>query len=422
MAWNRPPQVARVCAEGWHFIRAGGGRGIAMKRIKKPLIILAMFTVVLLISEIMANIFIYYYMGVEKEDYRTKYKGNPDLIVVDWLSAYTPHPYFGYEDRKIRAFERADIDSERQFVIGILGGSVAESLGGYFHGHRGMFEKLRLVIPSLGDKEIIIANLAMGGGRQPQQFFVSAYFIDDLDMIINVDGLNDVVGWHFLPVYPLEFPVTSLKYLQRTSSGEVYRSLARALKWTYVSIHKLPTEHFEPLSSSSLYFALWQAVHPILLSSIRHIEKKFIDSALHPDRSRVETEISLDALAEKRAKIWAKYTAMQYELIQGVHKKPVFLFIQPNQYNKGSKNFTEFEKNVAIDTAKIDRIHNALMILRNTASKLQRDGLPIYDLTNIFHDTQETVYTDSCCHLNSFGNEIMAKEVINAIMSHVENR
>lgn len=38
-----------------------------------------------------------------------------------------------------------------------------------------------------------------------------------------------------------------------------------------------------------------------------------------------------------------------------------------------------------------------------------------FDLTELFKDVTETVYSDSCCHFNERGNELIEAAVVDAI-------
>jgi hypothetical protein len=89
--------------------------------------------------------------------------------------------------------------------------------------------------------------------------------------------------------------------------------------------------------------------------------------------------------------------------------------VQPNQYLKNSKTFSEQEKQQEFDPDRIEPNHKLMTLLRLTADSLRSEKVPIVDLTGIFSATTETVYKDSCCHLNDLGNQIMQEAVVGAI-------
>ena len=127
------------------------------------------------------------------------------------------------------------------FVIGILGGSVAGGFAEYAIRNPSHFESLRQAMPTFARRNLRIVNLANGGFKQPQQFFVAAYFIDKLDLVINIDGFNDAAPGHLLPVYPLDFPNLSPRLYGRTSQGSVYVSIGRTARWIYKNMNRVPT-------------------------------------------------------------------------------------------------------------------------------------------------------------------------------------
>ncbi len=47
-------------------------------------------------------------------------------------------------------------------------------------------------------------------------------------------------------------------------------------------------------------------------------------------------------------------------------------------------------------------------MLRDEGRKLSAEGVRFLDLTNVFKDHRESIYTDSLCHFNETGLEIVA--------------
>jgi hypothetical protein len=216
-------------------------------------------TIILAISllvgaEISAKIIVYYVLDIQDSNFSHYYRKDPKINLLMWSQKLESHPYFGFESKKIRQFEKLQNELHpNDFVIGILGGSVAKMFANYVTKRPEYFDKLREAIPSFGGKNLRIARLAMGSAKQPQQFFIATYFLDQLDIMINIDGLNDASIGHYLPVYPLEFPLLSLKFYKRTNQGGMYAIFGRLARWTYNMVTVLPRS--TPfLSRSSLYF------------------------------------------------------------------------------------------------------------------------------------------------------------------------
>src|SRR6185503_297529 len=114
------------------------------------------------------------------------------------------HPYFGpihrpgvrpetnnigFGSKQAFPFART---SDRQFLVGIFGGSVARAFC-----DRGT-PRLIAVLQrdqTLAGKEIVTLCFSHEGYKQPQQLLVLAYFLSigqQFDMVVNLDGLNDV--------------------------------------------------------------------------------------------------------------------------------------------------------------------------------------------------------------------------------------
>jgi hypothetical protein len=381
-------------------------------RVAAPLILIA---ISLLVSEFLAKGATYFFLGIKDASYAQYYGNDPKLILISWMDNYTPHPYFGYESSQIIDFEK--ILSERSaddFVIGILGGSVAQDFGFYSIRHPSHFEPLREAIPAFGRKNLRIVNLALGGFKQPQQFFIATYFMDNLDLVINIDGFNDALPTHLLPVYPLDYPLYP-QFYGRTGHGGIYTTLGRTARWLYKNINRVALE-IPGLSRSSLYFVCWYSIHDLLYQIVRASESAYYSNEFRAHQSESLRRAPAEEFIRKRIAIWKKYTILEDDLVRKRTGKPVFFFLQPNQYVKDSKPFSEKEKQIAIHPSLIEETNARMVLLRETAQALRRSDVPIFDLTSIFADTHETVYRDDCCHLNDLGNQIMADAVVSSVM------
>ncbi len=50
-------------------------------------------------------------------------------------------------------------------------------------------------------------------------------------------------------------------------------------------------------------------------------------------------------------------------------------------------------------------------LLRSAGKSLRENGIAFTDLTTLFYDCRETVYSDRCCHFNRRGNEMIATAI-----------
>jgi hypothetical protein len=150
-----------------------------------------------------------------------------------------------------------------QYVIAILGGSVAEHFAEYAIDHPQYFDRLRQVIPEIGDRTIHIVNLAVGGYKQPQQFVIASYFLENFDMTVNIDGLNKIILPDLDPVYPTDFPHFTLRLYARDGFS-LSPLLVYSLIFAYKAMNAGPLR-VPILATSRLYFVTWQGVRGVLL-------------------------------------------------------------------------------------------------------------------------------------------------------------
>jgi hypothetical protein len=236
--------------------------------------------VTVLAVELAAKVVIFRSLGISRSNYDSYYLRDRDLSRLTWSLEYSPHPYFGYESPAIRRFEaERDRRSKADYVIGVLGGSVAASFADYASRHLEYFEPLRDALPNLGDKRLVIANLALGAGHQPQQYFIAAFFLEDVDLFINIEGFNEIRIRNSLPVYPLEFPSALIRSYERTAKGRVYRWLAWPIITAYRAMNWLPVQ-VPIISRSNFYFSLWYVVAPRLYAAVRYLERSYYKAAI----------------------------------------------------------------------------------------------------------------------------------------------
>ncbi|MBA5866881.1 MAG: hypothetical protein GDA67_09350 [Nitrospira sp. CR1.3] len=372
--------------------------------------------VAVVLTEGLAKVLTAYGLGIREADYSHYYIDDKNFNSIIWVDQYQVHPYFGYENESIRRFEAGrGRPDPNDFVIGILGGSVAEMFGNYALSEPTALRALGGVIPESMGRNLRIVNLAMGGAKQPQQFFISTYFLEDLDLVINIDGWNDTLHHNLLPVYPLDFPMLSLELYSRATDGRVIGKLSRLARWTYTTMNRLPMK-LPVLAHSNVYFLVWYAVHDRMFHIVRRLEGAYYVAAIEDQRPSDVPKPDWSVSLEDRLKIWKRYTSLQWDLLARA-KKPAFFFVQPNQYLKNSKPLSVEERQAAYleDWSRDMHIHEQMSRLKEAVKDLRHSGVPSFDLTGVFETTRETTYQDTCCHINRYGNKIMAEEIVRII-------
>lgn len=106
-----------------------------------------------------------------------------------------------------------------------------------------------------------------------------------------------------------------------------------------------------------------------------------------------------------------------------LHKKALaygfryFLFLQPNQYVADSKPMGPEERAIALPPTYFykEGATEGYPYLIAAGREMTALGLPFADLTMMFRDLSEPVYSDACCHFNTRGNELIAQEIARVI-------
>ena len=94
-----------------------------------------------------------------------------------------------------------------------------------------------------------------------------------------------------------------------------------------------------------------------------------------------------------------------------------FHFLQPNQRVPGSKVFAPGEREVALPRRQAYDVpaRKGYPGLIAAGKRMRAAGLPFDDLTMVFEDVSETVYSDGCCHVNQLGSRLLALEIARII-------
>ncbi len=220
----------------------------------------------------------------------------------------------------------------------------------------------------------------------------------------------------FAPVFPLDYPTLSLRFYQQSNGGIAYRWVGKAVFLAYKSMIKAP-QRLTLLRKSRAYFLLWHATHDGLYVLVRWLEQRYYHAVVGSIREQTGYQVTREEQQNIKVKRWRHYTLLQSRMLDREHKK-AFIFLQPNQYLKNSKPLSEEEKRIAINESLVAPFHMGMVQLKTHLAEMQHTKLPIFDLTDIFSSTTQTVYQDSCCHLNDLGNQIMADTVLRTIVQN----
>lgn len=316
-------------------------------------------------------------------------------------------------------------EKKNWYIIGIFGGSVAN--GFYVDGTKRLSERLRQH-PFFANKEIIYLNYALGGYKQPQQLQVLTYFLSigqELDMVLNIDGFNEIVfcfnnsrlnvdiampsAQHFLPMKDLMD--------SGTVTGEKLDSIWKIQKYKkgFTGI----AEKLKRTKSASIYL--------VYASYAKYLYKKYraelvrFDGLIKAVKSSSEDSIvnikytpgvgSEPVLLAQIATLWYRSSFLMNSVMSGglTSGGRYFHFLQPNQYYV-QKVFTATEQREALDEglAYGSLVKKGYPVLEKAAVVLRQNNVKAYSAVGIFDKVKETIFIDKCCHFNKTGYEIFA--------------
>ena len=356
------------------------------------------------------------------------------LATEDWRGDQIPHPFLGFVRHPRRrppvnahGFFGPDplqsATAERVLQVAVTGGSFAAQMAG--NASRRLTEKL-FGIPHYRGRQVIVHNLAMAGGKQPQQLAALTYFEAlgaRFELVINIDGFNEVVlGAQNVRngIYP-HFSSLWHYHLSRLPDADLLSSLGESR--LLGARRKAWARGLWRLRFSATAQVLWRVLDEHLAHRQATIAAD-IDRRLR-ERSQAEHLIddirgpatAFDAeedLYAEIARVWGRSSVAMHDLLCA--RGDVYLhFLQPNLHLPDSKPLTDEER-----TGVEAYYHRPLVLagyphVRREGARLAEAGLPFSDLTGMFRDQPETRYSDPCCHLNATGYEEVVDQVIEAI-------
>jgi hypothetical protein len=346
----------------------------------------------------------------------------------------TPHPYLGFGNPVPKGFDflqnqKSEIqDDPNGIVVGITGGSLSF---GMFNSSAELIKQKIEDIPFYKNKNVYMLQLGLFAWKQPQQLASLAYYLSlggKLDILINLDGHNEVVdaghnvGNKVHPSYPL--------------------------LWIYLATNMLTIDRMAIISDitniNSKRYKTARLFDRVRLSVTVNTLWRFLDSYFEARLNRAR--IAFDEIDDKdiKEKPYYKYgphykythTQEAYEYFATIWKNSsvqmhrlaesngiaYFHFLQPNQYVPNSKILSQEEMQKYYKPKRAGRgIISGYPLLQANGDELKKNGVNYYDLTMIFNDVNETLYSDTCCHLNKKGNDLLAKHIGQIIYEYYQN-
>ena len=339
------------------------------------------------------------------------------------------HPYVGYV--KARTYNGLYPSLAEQKSVGevwvlIVGGSVAAGLERWDH-FRDVFNRhLSKKSPSLQVRTFIGAS---GGYKQPQQLLQVSYLLalgTPIDIVINVDGYNDIVLPYLDnarrgvdPFFPRGWGrdiAVSEDDLDLLALGRIamWRARQRSIS-DFVSTNLLGK-----LGTVRLIGAIWysyaQREIVSLDAELSKTKEKEINAQqrgpLRPHRGR-------DDIMLESAEVWARSSSLLADLLKRQGKE-YFHFLQPNQYAEGGKPLSSIERKHFFRPNKPAGLsaRHGYPILQELAHEMLVGRLHYFDATDLFKKETDTMYVDPCCHFNEEGNLALVEFIVGTIIQH----
>ncbi len=317
-------------------------------------------------------------------------------------SKFKPSPFFGYVSTEGNNYGFISNDdfpiprSKNTYVVAILGGSVAYHLANYIFQTPSFVDQMKKTIPALKDKEIRFMGLALPGYKQPQQQIVLSYFLEQIDMVIQLDGWNEV----FVSASgnaPADYPG-----MVEIESHNTQEKISPSLN-TKIFIIKAIEENNLLKKIMALFLLKNSLEYKIILEN----QKKSAPTK--------EAKAIFSENASAQVATWSRFIKQEQYLLKSNDKKG-FFFVQASQYNPDSKVLTDEEKKVALNPMIANLVTPKFQLIRAEAKKLD-----VYDLAAVFKNETASIYIDNCCHVNERGNKLVSDEILRVISKKFKN-
>jgi len=330
------------------------------------------------------------------------------------------HPYLGFtfdstspEGSRL-GFIDMDVlrhNAAKDINVLVIGGSVASL---FYRDAKDYFsERLGAYFPG---RNVRVFSGSCSGYKEPQQMLVFFYLLflgAKIDLVINIDGYNEVA---LAPVenigVPPDYP-RSWKGLADTSGSPTTRRLVGKIALAR-DVRGWLLAGYQALGGAAntvdvLWFLLDKCVDRRIAAYQAALEEALAGNDAPPVVYDAETMARL-------ADYWVRGSLMMSRAARDNGVVYVHV-LQPNQYLKDSKPLSEEEVRHAYDESfpYVRWAREGYRLLEDRIPLLRKQGVSFLDATGVFRDVRETVYWDVCCHFNERGNVILAAAILDYI-------
>jgi len=325
---------------------------------------------------------------------------------------------------------------KNQFIIGVFGGSVASNYS-IFEIQNKILSQYLKQLPGFKDKEFVILSFATGGYKQPQQLLILNYFLalgQELDMVVNIDGFNEVALSNLNNQNKIDLAMPSLQHILPLTSLANNSLSIKAMKAT-IRIQENKARINQGLESlQHCTLAACDALTSVYIQNLVNNYKTDVIK-FEKERSRKKDEGSViyintnksvleDSVAfEKMAQNWAKSSIFMNKVLSASNV-PYFQVLQPNQYYQTKRVFSAAEKQIAFnqETPYARAVELGYPALFKKLPNLEKNNINVLNGVNVFDNTKDAVYVDSCCHYNQAGEVVFSNYVGGEILKALKKK
>ncbi len=313
---------------------------------------------------------------------------------------------------------------EDELVVGVFGGSVARGLA--LTSHWAIKEAIEATLGT--EQTIRVINFGVSGYKQPQQVTLLSELVllgTPLDVVINVDGFNEVVlaranalkARH--PLYPdYDFWVSALGTATGSLTDKQIQLQARTLEQRarFIELGEaLAASPWKGLAAVETVFG-WRALEASSNAMLAEQEmrrlpiRKLEDDLWHLDDPCL---VDADTCWDLYYQIWQRSSRMMAQIAEHGGAR-YFHVLQPNQYVEGSKTeLHEQELQVAWQPNHpwSRWARDGYTGLRDAGRELAAEGEHYLDATQIYRSSKDMDYGDSCCHMTHEGYRKLAVKI-----------
>jgi hypothetical protein len=326
---------------------------------------------------------------------------------------------FGFPSRYDYPFAKTN---DRQFIIGIFGGSV----GAFFcRIGASRFEADLRQHPAFGNRDLVTLCFSHEGYKQPQQLLVLAYFLSigqPFDMVINIDGFNEVALGNINDRYGWDVSMPSHEHLDPLVNLVNQATLTPAkLDSLYRITHDRQQLNAIAERSNRTWFASIEfALRRYHAFVQRRYERELAAFDALPSNPPANSLVHVtpkvkpragDAVFADIAANWRASSAAMKQLL-APRNVPYVHVLQPNQYYS-TRTFGDAEQRVAFNDASPFKA-GAQRGYPLLEQQLEPGAL---NAIHIFDRERSPVYIDDCCHYSVLGNRLLADFIAASVLA-----